>query len=196
MDKIIPRWEWRTFGSRFGISEEKIQNHKLANFKRSTEKYILSRKSGDNCKIRDDLMDIKRLKQINGDKLEQWCPILKTSFPMRKESIETLFRDFFNADIPAFTRESYTYEQYLEEVVASCEDLEIVDVYKERSIYVINLAIVEIAEVTFNDTPTRTICVEHEDPQNVINTVRQLNLDRYENINYLRAMKDAVGMDS
>ena len=44
--------------------------------------------------------------------------------------------------------------------------------------------------------PTRTICVEHEDPQNVINTVRQLNLDRYENINYLRAMKDAVGMDS
>ena len=34
---------------------------------------MVSRKSGDNCKIRDDLMDIKRLKQINGDKLEQWC---------------------------------------------------------------------------------------------------------------------------
>ena len=83
---------------------------------------------------------------INGDKLEQWCAVLKTSFPMRKESIETLFRDFFNVDIPAFTRESYTYEQYLEEVVASCEDLEIVDVYKEQSIYVINLAIVEFAD--------------------------------------------------
>lgn len=107
---------------------------------------MVSRKSGDNCKIRDDLMDIKRLKQINGDKLEQWCAVLKTSFPMRKESIETLFRDFFNVDIPAFTRESYTYEQYLEEVVASCEELEIVDVYKEQSIYVINLAIVEIAD--------------------------------------------------
>lgn len=39
-------------------------------------------------------MDIKRLKQINGDKLEQWRPALKTSFPMRKESIETLFRVF------------------------------------------------------------------------------------------------------
>jgi hypothetical protein len=26
MSKIIPRWEWRTFGTRFGISEEKIQN--------------------------------------------------------------------------------------------------------------------------------------------------------------------------
>ena len=40
MDKIIPRWEWRTFGSKFGVSEEKIQNHKLGNFKRSSEKYI------------------------------------------------------------------------------------------------------------------------------------------------------------
>lgn len=107
---------------------------------------MVSRKSGDNCKIRDDLMDIKRLKQINGDKLEQWCAVLKASFPMRKESIETLFCDFFNVDIPAFTRESYTHEQYLEEVVASCEELEIVDVYKEQSIYVINLAVVEIAD--------------------------------------------------
>lgn len=195
MDKIIPRWEWRTFGSKFGVSEEKIQNHKLGNFKRSSEKYILSKNSNDNCKIRDDLMDIKRLKQVNGDKLEQWCPVLKETFPMSKESIETLFRDFFKVEVPAFKCDSYTYEQYLEEVVAPCEDLEIVDVYKERSIYVINLAIVEIAEVTFNGVPTRTICVEHEDPQNVINTVRQLSLDRYENINYLHTMKAAVGME-
>lgn len=65
MDKIIPRWEWRTFGSKFGVSEEKIQNHKLGNFKRSSEKYILSKNSNDNCKIRDDLMDIKRLKQVS-----------------------------------------------------------------------------------------------------------------------------------
>lgn len=114
---------------------------------------------------------------------------------MSKETIETLFRDFFNVDVPEFKRDSYTYEQYLEELVAPAKDLEIVDVYKERSIYVINLAIVEIAEVTFNGVPTRTICVEHEDPKNVINTVCQLGLDRFENINYLSAMKAAVGMD-
>ena len=195
METIIPRWEWRTFGTKFGVSEEKIQNHKLGNFKRSSEKYILSRKSNDNCKIRDDLMDIKRLKQVDENKLEQWCPVLKETFPMSKETIETLFRDFFNVDVPEFKRDSYTYEQYLEELVAPAKDLEIVDVYKERSIYVINLAIVEIAEVTFNGVPTRTICVEHEDPKNVINTVCQLGLDRFENINYLSAMKAAVGMD-
>ena len=51
---------------------------------------MVSRKSGDNCKIRDDLMDIKRLKQINGDKLEQWCAVLKTSFPMLYVVVEEL----------------------------------------------------------------------------------------------------------
>lgn len=195
MDKIIPRWEWRTFGNEFGISEEKIKENELGNFKRSSEKYILSKNSNENCKIRDDLMDIKSLQQINDDKLEQWFPTLKETFPMQKEVIEKLFRDFFKVAVPEFKRDSYTYDQYLDELVGPCEDLEIVDVYKERSIYVINLAIVEIAETTFNGVAMRTICVEHEDPVNVINTVRQLSLENFENINYIRAMKMAVGME-
>lgn len=195
MDKIIPRWEWRTFGKEFGVAEEKIKEREQGNFKRSSEKYILSRNSNENCKIRDDLMDIKSLQQINENKLEQWFPTLKETFPMTKGTIEKLFRDFFKVEVPGFKRDSYTYDQYLNELVAPCADLEVVDVYKERSIYVINLAIVEIAETTFNGVPMRTVCVEHEDPENVINTVRQLSLEGFENINYIRAMKQAVGME-
>lgn len=193
---IIPRWEWRTFGKEFGAAEEKIKSYKQGNFKKSSEKYILCKKSNENCKIRDDLMDIKSLQQVNEDKLEQWYPTLKETFPMSKETIEKLFRDFFKVDVPEFKRDAYTYEQYLDELVAPCPDLEIVDVYKERSIYVINLAIVEIAETTFNGVPNRTICVEHEDPVNVINTVRELGLADFPNINYIKAMKQAVGMEA
>ena len=69
--KIIPRWEWRTFGENFGVSEEKIKAYELGNFKKSSEKYILSANSNENCKVRDELMDIKSLQQINDDKLEQ-----------------------------------------------------------------------------------------------------------------------------
>ena len=36
----------------------------------------------DNTKIRDMLMDIKTLQQVNGDKLEQWFPIMKAGFPL------------------------------------------------------------------------------------------------------------------
>lgn len=195
MGVIIPRWEWRTFGKEFGKSEELIKAHELGNFKKSSEKYILTEMtSGENCKIRDDLMDIKSLKQINEDKLEQWYPTLKETFPMKKETIADLFTNFFKVEVPAFERDEYTYEQYLEEVVKPTKGLEIVDVYKERSIYVINEATVEIAETTFNGVPNRTICVEHEDPANVMKTVRELGLENLPNINYINAMKQAVGM--
>ena len=196
METIIPRWEWRTFGKEFGEAEDRIKSHPEGNFKSSREKYILSRNSNENCKIRDDLMDIKSLRQVNEDKLEQWYPTMKESFPMTKQTIEVLFRDFFKVPVPEFKRDSYTYDQYLEELVAHCPDLEIVDVYKERHIFVINMAIVEIAETTFNGVANRTVCVEHADPANVMNTVRELGLEGMPNINYIRAMKQAVGMEA
>ena len=168
----------------------------MDNFKKSTEKYILtSQTSGENCKIRDDLMDIKSLKQVDANKLEQWYPTMKETFPMKKETIENLFKNFFKVAVPEFKRDEYTYEQYLDELVKPCKDLEIVDVYKERSIYKINGATVEVAETTFNGVPNRTICVEHEDPANVMKTVKELGLEGLPNINYIHAMKQAVGME-
>lgn len=191
--KIIPRWEWRTFNDTFGVAEELIKANELGNFKKSQEKYILSRNSNENCKIRDDLMDIKSLVQINDDKLEQWYPTLKEGFPLSKETIIKLCTEFFKVEVPELTQDSYTYEEY----VALCEahkDLCVVDVYKERSIYTINEAIVEIAETKFNGVPMRTACVEHIDPENVIGVVRKLQLEGYPNINYIQAMKKAVGL--
>lgn len=190
--KIIPRWEWRTFGEKFGEGEDRIRAYELGNFKKSSEKYILSRNSNENCKIRDDLMDIKSLQQINDDKLEQWYPTLKEGFPLKAASIQRLFADFFKIEVPALA-DSYTYEAF----VALCKqqkDLCVVDVYKERAIYTINEAIVEIAETKFNGVPMRTVCVEHTDPANVIGVVRKLGLEGFENINYIQAMKTAVGM--
>jgi len=64
MGKIIPRWEWRTFGKEFGEGEARIKAHELATFKKSSEKYILSKNSNENCKIRDDLMDITNDKAV------------------------------------------------------------------------------------------------------------------------------------
>ena len=191
--KIIPRWEWRTFGENFGVTEEKIKAYELANFKKSEEKYILSRNSNENCKIRDDLMDIKSLQQINDDKLEQWYPTLKEGFPLSQETITMLCKDFFKVEVPAMDKEAYDFEAYIE-LCKTVKDLVVVDVYKERSIYVINEAIVEIAETKFNGVPMRTICVEHTDPENVINVVRMLGADHFENINYIQAMKKAVGI--
>lgn len=194
MGEIIPRWEWRTFGKEvFGKSEDLIRARGQAQVRKSGEVYILSRRSMNNTKVRDDLMDIKTLKAVNEDRLEQWNPILKAAFPLGPDVLPQLFQAFA-VPLPALARPAYSLTQCLEELIAPQADLRVVHVAKERHGFLIDGCIVEIAEVTFDGMPFRTVAVEQEDPRLVIETVRSLALDGYENVNYLRAMKSAVGM--
>jgi exopolyphosphatase / guanosine-5'-triphosphate,3'-diphosphate pyrophosphatase len=194
MAEIIPRWEWRTFGKTvFGKSESLIRARGQAQVRKSGEVYILSKRSMNNTKVRDDLMDIKTLKAVNEDRLEQWNPILKAAFPLGHDVLPRLF-EAFDVPLPELARPAYTLTQCLDELVRPQPDLGVVHVAKERHGFLIDGCIVEIAEVTFDGVPFRTVAVEQEDPRRVIETVRALALDGFENINYLRAMKSAVGM--
>jgi exopolyphosphatase / guanosine-5'-triphosphate,3'-diphosphate pyrophosphatase len=194
MVEIIPRWEWRTFGKTpFGASEDLIRAKSPAQVRKSGEVYILSSQSMNNTKVRDDLMDIKTLKAVNGDRLEQWNPILKAAFPLRPDVLPGIFTAL-GVPLPALPRDTYTLQQCLDDLIRPRPELRVVSVAKERHGFTVAGCIVEIAEVTFDGIPFRTVAVEQEDPARVIATVRELQLERFENINYLRAMKRAVGM--
>ena len=193
MEKIIPRWEWRTFGDGFGDAENRFKAFTPDKVRESAEIYILSAVSNDNTKIRDMLMDIKTLQQVNEDGLEQWMPVMKGSFPLPVEEIARVFGAFRVAPQP-FRRDAYTLEQFIGELVKVSRHLRAVDVRKKRTGYLINGCIAEIAEVTVEGTTTRTVAIEAEDPVKVIATVRQLGLDRFSNINYLRGLKNLVHM--
>ena len=190
MGTIIPRWEWRTFGNDFNGADEKIMALNPS-VKKSSEKYILSRNSNENCKIRDDLMDIKSPQAVNEDKLEQWYPTLKESFPLSKEAVTKLFTEFFKIGVPELA-DSYDYAAFVE-LCSQQKDLCVVNVEKVRHITNIDETIVEVAETEFNGVPNRTVCVEHIDPALVMSVVRKLGVEGLPNINYIRAMKDAVG---
>ena len=190
---IVARWEWRTFGAGFEEAEKKIRSYEQGNFKDSEENYILSRKSDENTKIRDDLMDIKALQNVNEHKLEQWLPVMKEGFPIKQEALKKLFA-IFKIPEPAFERAEYTYDQFLSELIRPNKDLRVVNVKKKRYIYAINNCVTEVAETIFDGTPLKTICVEHEDPDNVYKTVVELGLKDFPNINYIQAMKKTVGM--
>jgi hypothetical protein len=193
MENIIPRWEWRTFGLDFGEAEKSIRSYPEGKTRESDEIYILSEVSMDNTKIRDELMDIKALQQVNADKLEQWKPIMKASFPIKHEDIKNVFKSF-NVNLPELKRTEYTFDQFLDELIRTQKELNAVNVHKKRTGFSIDKCIVEIAEVQVNDKLTRTIAVELEDPEIVISTVRKLGLDTFENINYLKGLKKSVGM--
>jgi exopolyphosphatase / guanosine-5'-triphosphate,3'-diphosphate pyrophosphatase len=193
MEKITPRWEWRTFGDGFGDAEQRLKAFTPDKVRESAEIYILSAVSNDNTKIRDMLMDIKTLQQVNEDGLEQWKPIMKGSFPLHAEEIVKVFAAFRVAPQP-FRRDTYTLEEFIGELVKVSRHLRAVDVRKKRTGYLINSCIAEMADVTVGGVTTRTIAIEAEDPAQVIATVRQLGLDRFTNINYLRGLKSLVHM--
>jgi hypothetical protein len=82
MENIIPRWEWRTFGETFGESDDRFAALEPGGGQESDELYLLSPSTDENVKIRDLLMDIKTLEQVNPDGLEQWKPVMKGAFPL------------------------------------------------------------------------------------------------------------------
>ncbi len=193
MEKIIPRWEWRTFGDQFGDAEKKIREHGEPRIRTSEEFYILSRSSNDNTKIRDELMDIKTLLRVNDFGLEQWTPILKEGFPIPINGLAIVYKAW-NLPFPDFKRDEYTFEQFIEELVKPNENLVLVNVKKERHGYLIDEAIVEIAEVEANGKHIRTVAVEHADPDLVVKVVKDLGLEKYEIVNYIKALKRLEGL--
>jgi hypothetical protein len=187
MDKIIPRWEWRTFGQSFGAAEEKIKTFP-AKVRVSSEVYILSTNSMDNTKIRDMLMDIKYLVQVNEHQLEQWNPLLKAEFPISLDALQQTIKAW-KVDVAPGDIKQYSYDDFLKLLVQKHPSLRMVNVFKERHGFTINNCIVEIANLKFNGEPIRTVAVEHEDPALVWRTVTELGLQSFENINYLKALK-------
>lgn len=191
---IIPRWEWRTFAEDLEAEGARVLAAGEVKSKESEEVYILSRKSDENTKIRDGLMDIKSLQAVNADGLEQWRPIMKEQFPLAAGKLVELMA-VLKVSPPAKMKQLYTYDEFISAVVGEHPDLVAVEVKKRRHGLTISGATVEFAETRFNGVPLHTICVEHADPDLVMNVIRQLGLEGLDNINYIKAMKRTVGMN-
>ena len=82
----------------------------------SDELYLLSQESDASVKVRDGLMDVKRLEAVDGDGLEQWRPVLKAAFPLGARDVATVL-DALGVAGPELAREAYTLEQLVDEVV-------------------------------------------------------------------------------
>jgi len=191
MGEIIPRWEWRTFGEDFGQAEQEIRVSGEPSTRESGEIYIISRNSHDNTKIRHELMDIKALRQVDDNKLEQWYPVMKSGFPLPKGELAKVVA-CWAIEMPAVGDE-VPYDTFLQEVVGANPALEAVPVTKVRHGYTIEGTTVELADLTIADRSIRTLCVEHTDAELVWRVVNDLGLGDRENVNYVTAIKRIIG---
>jgi len=119
---------------------------------------------------------------------------MKVGFPAPADDIARIF-SAFDLVRPEMKRDEYTYDQFIDEIVGGSDELAVIKVTKKRDGFMIREVIVEVAEVTFDGIALKTAAAEHIDPALVMEVARELGLDAFPNVNYIKAMKKAVGME-
>ena len=186
MATIIPRWEWRTFGTWFGAAAERsLAAQDPTGIQESDEIYLLSNPRAT-TKIRGGLMDVKELVEVDDFGLEQWRPTMKAGFPLAAVDAARVF-EAVGLPVPPLTRPEYTLEQFLEEV-ARPGGLRATAVHKRRVRHVIGGCTAEVSDVTADGIPTRTVAIESEDRAAVVAAVRSMGLADYLNTAYGRGL--------
>ncbi len=193
-----PRFEFRSFGQDFDNA-----NFRMARLsmpvpekvweRHSDEIYIMSRTNDvNNTKIRDGKMDIKTFVQ-KVDGLEQWNPLMKGEFPMKKEILLKEVFPAFQVKLPDLIKEEYSFEDFIS-IINSHSDLQAVKVHKQRFGYMVNNTICEYGIVLINGARVITVNSESTEIEDIKQTISDLQLEGVENINYLQAIKRVIGM--
>jgi len=183
---IVPRWEWRAFGRSFGAAEGALVPMIPERTEEGDELYLLSH-AGENVKIRDDLMDVKILRETNDDGLERWEPVLKEGFPLAAGDVSVVF-EALGVPAPALARSTYGLDAFLTELVRPSDLVRVVAVHKRRTRFTVAGCMAELAGVVVNGRSTRTVAIESEDAVAVIAAVHAVGLGGYQNISYPRGL--------
>jgi exopolyphosphatase/guanosine-5'-triphosphate,3'-diphosphate pyrophosphatase len=193
MATIIPRWEWRTFGTRFARAKSVFAGLTPKDVQESDELYLLT-ETGSNVKVRYDLLDIKKLQEVNAAGLEQWMPVMKAGFPLPAATVTEVFKAM-DVQPPVLARSEYTLEQFVTDLCEHNPEVRAVNVHKHRVRYTVGGCMAELSEVTAGGKKTQTIAVETEDAEAVVAAVRSLGLADYVNTNYTRGLAALVRDD-
>jgi exopolyphosphatase/guanosine-5'-triphosphate,3'-diphosphate pyrophosphatase len=190
MAEIKPRWEWRTFGTRFARAEAVFAALETKGVQETDEVYLLTEK-GSNVKVRAGLLDIKVLQKVNEAGLEQWMPVMKEGFPASAATLREVFKAM-QVTPPDLKRDEYTFDQFLVELIEPTKAVRAARVHKRRVRYVVGGCTSELSDVSVDGVETRTIAVETEDAAAVVAAVDSLGLSGYVNTNYSRGLAAAL----
>jgi exopolyphosphatase/guanosine-5'-triphosphate,3'-diphosphate pyrophosphatase len=162
-----------------------------ASAQETEETYLLG---GDdvNVKIRFDLLDIKKLIEIDENGLDLWEPVLKEEFPITLDGVVAIY-GIWGRNPPTTTRDTYTLDQFLTELVEPDPGLDIVNVRKRRTRYTIEGCMSEMTAVWARDRATRSVAVESPDRAAVRRAVEMLGLAGHENTSYTEGLRTLIG---
>ena len=195
METIVPRWEWRAFGTEFGAADEAVAALEPELTQESDEIYLLSPGADAAVKIRTGLMDVKVLEHVDEAGLEQWRPAMKETFPLPRGEAEKVCAAL-RVSAPPAGADAYTLDEFLAVLAAPERGVRAIAVHKRRLHYTLGGCMTEVTDVVADGEQVRTIALESEDAQRVAATVRELGLADRENTSYPRWLKAAAGMEA
>jgi len=192
MTRIVPRWEWRTFGERFDAVDAQLDALSVERLQDSDEIYLLSVHGDASIKLRDGVLDVKHREQINDDGLELWMPVMKAAFPLSAADVTSVLIALGVPVVP-LDRTRYTLDEFEADLIRPNPDLRATRVHKRRAHFTIDDCMVEETEVTVDQRAVRTIVIESPNAELVLATRRRLGLDGRRNVNVARGLKSLVG---
>ena len=190
MSEIVQRWEWRTFGDRFRTADAVFARFEPSAIQDSDELYLVV--PGDNnVKIRDDLMDIKVLREVDTNGLERWEPIMKAAFPLEPDDVRTVMQAL-RLPVPE-PAASMTREAFSDHVRSTGVGIvRPVNVHKHRIRYRVGDGAAERTVIQAEGRSTWTIAVESPDPAAVYRAVEILGFADYLNMSYEVGLTDLL----
>ena len=153
---VVPRWEWRTFGTSFPEAERRLAALEPQRARESDEVYVVSIEADGSAKFRDGVMDVKRLERVGEDGLELWRPVAKAEIPVSAADASRLLRAL-RAGPSEPTRPEYTMETFLAELVEPDPRLQAIPVHKRRTHYSFEGCMTEVTDMQTAQGTTRTI---------------------------------------
>jgi exopolyphosphatase / guanosine-5'-triphosphate,3'-diphosphate pyrophosphatase len=163
---IVPRWEWRAFADDFGEADRRFDGLDPERVEESDETYVVVPTGDASVKVRDSLIDVKRLVVVDDDGLEQWTPVLKAPVQLAAAEVRVLLDALHVTGVR---------------------------VHKRRAHYTVGGCMAERSDISSDDWAVRTIAVESEDPARVAATVRDLGFDPHGNTSLPRELALLTG---
>ena len=117
----------------------------------SDEVYFLSASTGV-AKLRNNLMDIKLLREVDVYGLERWEPVMKAEFPLGDADVAATFERLQLA-WPNAARGAWTVDEFVKVFAGTDGPLRAVSVHKRRVRYAISGCTMELTDVVVDGKP-------------------------------------------
>lgn len=178
-----PRWEWRSFAASLAELEAKIGGSAQVSPRHSEELYLANAHSPHNAKIRDGLLDVKRIKTIATTGLELWEVALQEGFPLSASTIDSFFAAL-DLTPAAPRRQSYLIDAFLADVIGADTAFRTFKIAKARRLFSFCGSRTELSRLSIDGVSQETFCIEDERPERIEAALEKLGLDPAANTNY------------